>query len=318
MKPGDYVIANPSKFTYVQAYRNLLKELEKQELAEPDRIRVAPLLDLNYPRTEVANVERGYDQHGKLYFSMQVNLMGLYGSLSPLPKFVTEELLQAVSRDEWGAKLFLDVIHQHLFGLLYRAQTRYLPHYQTPKSITNQHMILSLGGLSNSPWFAAFPDKAFILRNINVFRHRRGTVNGLKQLLGGLFQVKRVSVSQCEERHIAMPKSQQLKLSNNAKCLGQTSILGHRLLDVEGKLTVMLDGVTKRIFNQWLMSPEHRHTLAEMIREFVGTPAIIWLSLKIVPESTTIIDHYQCLGLNTWLDGGISGKSAKQASVRLL
>ncbi len=324
MKPAENVIATPSKYTFSQAYRCLLRELSQNGFEDPERIRVSPLLDLNFPRSEVAKVERGYDEKGDLYFIMQVNLMGLYGSLSPLPKYITEELLQSVGRDEWGAKVFLDILHQHLFQLVYQARTRYLPHYLAtnpkPHALSNQAMMESLGGLSSAAWYQTFPDKAFILRHINVFRHQRGTVLGLKQLLAGLLKVKQIAISQCQRRRIYLPQEQQTQLGLNASSLGKSAVVGHCLSDVEGKVTVSAKGIAESVFDYWVMSNKNRDTLKAMIRDFVGNPLILWLSLEIEPSSRDpkVGEDDVNLGLNAWLSGSVRESSHRCASIRLL
>lgn len=317
MSNGIKVLDAPTKYSFVEAYRSLQLDLQRRGFSGVDRIRVSPLLDLNYPRSEVADVQECYDHNGDIYFDMRVNLMGLYGSLSPLPKFITEELIQGVSRDEWGAKLFLDILHQHLYALLYRTRIRYLPHNTEAQKRNNPALLLSLAGLENSGWFHDFPDQQFLLRHINIFRHQRSTATGLKTLFKGLFKTKNVSLKECDARHVNIPFEQQTQLQDNTAVLGEASILGHQLSDVQGKITINIHEVSELTFNYWVMSHGHWQALSHLIREFLGMPLIIWLFFE-VETNTSYIDSEKQLGRNTWLAKSQNHTTGKTALIRLL
>jgi len=78
-------------------------------------------LSLDYADSDINDVY--VDNEGNI--ELTTNFMGLYGISSPLPAYYTEELLD----DQWDGddapRDFLDIIHQHLYPMLYSAWQKY-------------------------------------------------------------------------------------------------------------------------------------------------------------------------------------------------
>ncbi|HHO59242.1 MAG TPA: hypothetical protein ENJ64_03290, partial [Thiotrichales bacterium] len=72
-------------------------------------IRIRPELNLDYPQADIVAIN-ALDDGG---YEILTTFMGLYGVSSPLPGFITEELLD----DEWdeqnAAREFIDILHYH-------------------------------------------------------------------------------------------------------------------------------------------------------------------------------------------------------------
>ena len=100
-------------------------------------MRFRPLLSFAFPATDVERVERVGDGDGtRPPYRVTVNFLGLYGESSPLPAFLTEELM-ADDPEDSPRRDFLDLFHHRLVSLFYRCwqkyrhQVQYRPRRQT-------------------------------------------------------------------------------------------------------------------------------------------------------------------------------------------
>ena len=315
------LITNATQYSFIQAYK-LLCQLVLAKKAEPLKvIRIRPALTLSLMRSEVVSIEKVFvDEKNELYF-LEVNLMGLYGQSSPLPKFFTEEIMQAHAKESDAARLFLDLIHQRLYQLLFEAQTRNLPHINPNGKNQIYDFMFSLIGFRDKVWLNDFPDPSFLLRNINLFRHQKGTASGLKQLVSRLFTHSSVEVSQYETRDLVMPKSQRFTLAQQGDCLGVSTLLGHKIKDSQSKILIAINPISEQEFNFWINTPQNWLSLKQLIRYFVVQPLLI--DIKLVIEHgdllTLSLDNAQPakLGLNTWLHPD-SQHHTVQSQMRLL
>jgi predicted component of type VI protein secretion system len=118
------LLENGDSYDFYQAVKllNKLVQSKPREQGLAPRLLIQPELDLDYPKSDVARIRRD-EESGN--YELTARFFGLYGVSSPLPGFYTEELLD----DEWdelgSRKAFFDVIHNHMYPLLYQAWLKY-------------------------------------------------------------------------------------------------------------------------------------------------------------------------------------------------
>ncbi len=299
------LIENAARYSLVEAYRVLCLIVAENGMDPLHYIRLRPVLGMGLPRSEVQSIERVMLGNGLNVYQINVNLAGLYGQQSVLPNFITEEIVRASYQDEHGGRFFLDLIHQRLYQLVYKARVANLP-YASADSVTNmQQMMLSMIGLRGASWIEDFVDPAFILRNINVFRLQRRTSAGLIQLLANLFKRSTVSVEECCERAFTLPESQRCFIGRQGNELGNNGIVGSKISEYQGRIVVKISGISAEQYRQWALDERYWRSLKTMIQYFLDQPLVVELQFNILQsEGFKLVfgKHNQNqLGRSAWL-----------------
>lgn len=303
------LLNNASKYSFIEAYKLLCEYVQAQRLDPIHLVRLRPVLGLSHGRTQVVSIEKEIRSDNSFIYFINVNLPGLYGNSSPLPKFFTEELTQAAHKEHNEARLFLDLIHQRLFQLLFAAKTQHLPHFAKNGKKTIHDFMFSMIGFRDQAWLSRFPDPAFILRNIHLFRHQKGTAVGLRLLLADLFKRADIKVQQFVPRWLSIEAEQQLSLNRQANQLGVSALLGHKMQEAQAKLIIHISPISADEYNYWCINKTNWWALKELVKYFANQPLLIDLAIEIEPENKfdLTLEHSSeqgfALGRNTWLLG---------------
>jgi type VI secretion system protein ImpH len=299
------LLVNATRYSFVEVYK-LLCELAINNKLDPIQvIRIRPVLGLQHARTQVVSVTK--QQHmntGCLYF-LNVNLPGLYGNASPLPKFFTEELVQASHKEQNQTRLFLDLIHQRLYQLLFAASTQNLPHYSLNGQKNLHEFMFSMVGFKDELWLRKFPEPALILRNINIIRHQKGTVAGLKKLLQNIFSTSDIQIQQCVNRRANIRMTQHLGLNLQANQVSTNAVLGSKVQDIQSKIILSINSVTVKEYKKWCLTPKYWSALQHLIKFFVGQALLVDVRFDVLTDKTLglklVPDDQFALGKNAWL-----------------
>jgi len=315
------LLSNAAQYSFIEAYKLLCELALAQKLDPVHAIRIRPVLGLQHARTQVVSVVKHEHKEEQLLYYLNVNLPGLYGNGSPLPKFFTEELIQASHKEQDQARLFLDLIHQRLYQLLYAAQTQLSPHYLNQGRENVYQFMRSMIGFKDECWLKAFPDQAFILRNINIIRHQKGTVVGLQKLLQNLFNQATITIEQCTQRDVNFAQGQKLALNQQANQISCSAVLGSKMQDIQSKIILSISPLSAKEYKQWCLTSEYWQALQNMIKYFIGQPLLVELQLDVLAGANfdfmLVAQDESALGRNTWLKSANTEQQVT-ASLKLL
>jgi type VI secretion system protein ImpH len=299
------LLSNATKYSFIEVYKLLCELAISNKLDPMQVVRIRPVLGLQHARTQVVSVTKQQDPQLPLLYFLNVNLPGLYGSASPLPKFFTEELVQASHKDQNQTRVFLDLIHQRLYQLLFAATTQPLPHYGKNGSKNMYDFMFSMVGFKDDIWLQNFPDPAFILRNINTIRHQKGTVVGLRNLVQNIFSKAQVDIEQCVARQVDISSSQQLGLNKQANQVSFSAVLGGKTEDTQSKIILSIAPLTVKEYKKWFLTPKYWSALQNLIRYFVGQALLVDLRINVITDDSMelelLADDQFALGRNAWL-----------------
>lgn len=300
------LLSNANKYSFIEVYK-LLCELAISNKLDPTQVvRIRPVLSLQRARTQVVSVTKQQDTQLPLLYFLNVNLPGLYGNASPLPKFFTEELVQASHKDQNQARVFLDLIHQRLYQLLFAASIQPLPHFSENGRKNIHDFMFFMVGFKDDIWLQNFPDPAFILRNINTIRHQKGTVIGLRNLVQNIFGTAQVDIEQCVARQVDISSRQQLGLNRQANQLSFSAVLGGTTEDTQSKIIVSIAPVLAKEYKKWCLTPKYWSALQSLIRYFVGQALLVDLRIDVITDDSMafelLANDQFALGRNAWLN----------------
>lgn len=125
------LLAHARRIPFVQAVRTLEAALAGHARlghlgpATEERVRLRPELSLAFPASDVAGIERRERSGDRPpAYELAVTFLGIYGTSSPLPSYITQDLLDL---EERGAlqRRFLDLFNHRILSLFYRAARKY-------------------------------------------------------------------------------------------------------------------------------------------------------------------------------------------------
>lgn len=268
---------------------------------------IRPHLSLAFPAADIteAQVPAGPDAPPPAW-RLTTTLLGLYGTMGPLPTFYTEELLEEARNDDSLTRDFLDIINNHFYHLLYDAERqnrlpRRLLENEDPRAV---HLLFCLTGRPDHgeelPPLAL--TELFVCRNRSALR--------LQRSLGYLLQRRDVRVEECVERRVAIAPTQRCRLGAANAVLGEDAVLGGEVRDSTGRFRIHLDAVHPDDIVDFLHDGAWYARIRAHVREFVQHS----LEFDLVLHPTTAPARPTGLGLNS-RPGFFLGSASKRADV---
>ena len=326
------------EFSFQQMIR-LLKNFGKASNSLPlsdenilANIRVRPKLDLGFPAADIDRVEmlpnknqeenqEEKESENQDKYLITANMLGLYGTSSPLPTFYTEELLEEAAQDESVSRDFIDIFNQRLFELLYQCQCKYNQFLQVreEKNIFHLERLFCLLGLGEKEFrqTVTAENSYSLLRYIGLFTQFPRSASGLTALLRDALNGVKIEIIPCVKRRAAIPLEQKLSLGLSGCRLGKNTYLGEEISDRMGKFRICIGPLEKKEFEQF--SPGHQtyDKVVFLTNFYLSDPLAYDLELIMAGGQTQTVclgdPSSSNLGMNSWV---FSGK--KLAEVRTL
>ena len=272
----DRLLTEAHRFTFFQAVQ-LLQRLDPSAVGvgregPPGResLRFRPVLSLGFPKAELTAIERLAEGNGHQRYRMEVGLLGLYGTVSPLPTFFTEELLHEVGEDSL-VRGVLDLFHHRLLSLLYRCweKYRYLVQFRADgRDELSRRLYWLMGlGVAEPPAGAAL-QPVHLLRYLGLFSQRPRSAAALGCMLRDYFGGLPVEITPFVARAVAIPPSQRNRLGEANSCLGADLCLGERVEDRASSFRIGVGPMALESFQSLLPGSPGFRALEAMTRLF--------------------------------------------------
>ena len=301
------IVENGDSYDFYQAVKLLNKLVkEKTPVQGPSPgLRIQPELNLDYPQSDIAGIKRDPDSGN---YEITTTFFGLYGVSSPLPGFYTEELLD----DEWdelgGRKAFLDVIHNHIYPLLYQAWLKYrfdhnVVEFKDPKY---EEIIFSLIGLGED--YRAKPGKyGYLLKYSGLLSQRVKNLPGLKAILRDHLGHIGVNVRPCIRRKVSIVKQQRCLLGQQNTIVGADACIGKEVIDRSGRFDIEIGPLNTRQFAEMTIRGDTIRRVKNLLKLYLVQPLEYGITLLLEPgaeQPARIGDaDRSVLGENCWLIG---------------
>jgi type VI secretion system protein ImpH len=209
-------------------------------------VRLRPDTSLAFPPSDVWRVEVP-DEDDKRHeatwaYRVVVSFLGLYGSSSPTPTYLSE-LLGFTDVDADPLVDFLDLFNHRLISLYYRAWVRYRYPYRYERGGKDElsGYLLSFIGLGDPDTRrqTALPSQR-LLSFIGLLSLRTHPPVALKLLVENYFGDVTANVDELMFRWVPIPRERQNRLGRANVSLGVDCTLGARIPDRSGKIRVRL------------------------------------------------------------------------------
>ena len=299
------MIENGDAYDFYQAVKLLNKLVSEKASVQGSSpgLRIQPELNLDYPQSDITEISRD-DASGN--YQMTTTFFGLYGVSSPLPGFYTEELLD----DEWdeysARKNFFDVIHNHLYPLLYQAWLKYKFSHNMVEFNNRKYaeIIFSLIGLSEA-YRVEHKQYGYLLKYSGLLSQRIRSLSGLKTLLKDIVGDTGLEIRPCMKRMVPIVKKQHCLLGKQNATLGSDASIGKNVVDRVGKFNIEIGPVNAEQFAAFNRGSDTVEIIKDLIKVYLVQPLEFSISLLLEPGAVkpSSIGEWESslLGSNTWL-----------------
>ncbi|QVX15396.1 type VI secretion system baseplate subunit TssG [Pseudomonas congelans] len=276
-------------------------ELQVQEFLE---FRANP--GLGFPGSDIECMELFYE-HDQLYVRLELNVMSLVGSGSPLPAFYAEQALGErdkpnVTRD------FLDIFNRRLQMLMLPVWRKYRYHATFSRGANDpfSEQLFALIGLHGQR-IRETPELNWkrLLPYLGLLSLRAHSAALIESVLRYYFKHAQLFIEQCIERTVDIRCSQLNCLGVCNHQLGRTAVLGHRVPDRGGKFRVHVKQLDWERFHEFLpIGPGYR-PLGALVRFTLRDPLDYDVCLELCNEDIRELRIGQSntchLGWTSWL-----------------
>ncbi|OOG23464.1 hypothetical protein B1C78_11055 [Thioalkalivibrio denitrificans] len=252
----------PREYAFFQLVRRLERACLDRGLpgAPVDRwLHFAPGPDQSFPPSDVLDCRA----EGKR-IRVELGFMGLYGVDAPLPHY----FLDLAAGDNAEARVlrrFLDLFSHRFYALLYLAWRKYRPHVHAQDR--DSPFLRYLTAMAGSG--AGRGESA--LAYAGLFGARRRTAAGLKGMVSEWLGGMPVEVRQFQP--VWVPLADRTRVGGGGCRLGQDTMLGDRVLDCAGRISLRIGPVPLDAVRPLLPGAERGEGLSALARRYLG-PAL--------------------------------------------
>ncbi|OOE32988.1 hypothetical protein BZG04_14400 [Salinivibrio kushneri] len=218
---------------------------------------------------------------------MLTNFLGLAGSQSPLPAFITEQLLH---EEPGGIKRpFLDFFNNRLIALVYRIwrKYRYYVRFQPGAEDQFSAQLFALVGLGDPQLRGETPInwcKMLAYAGTLAGRSRSPTV--VSGIIAHCFDLEQVEIRQWVTRKVKISKEQQMSLGCMNGRLGEDTVIGESVFDCNGKFVICIKNLTRERFNDFLPVGKEYQPLCKLVEFILREQMAFDIELSMTDEET--------------------------------
>jgi type VI secretion system protein ImpH len=301
-------------FSFFQAIRLLQNFIapqdpqERHEYSGFSHIRISPLLSLAFPAADVEKIEENQNGDACRY-QVTANFFGLYGVSSPLPTFYTEDLMEEVDDDARATKDFIDIIHQRLYHLLFRAWMKYRQFQQVNEDRNADHItrLFCLLGIGEPGYRKDMVNAEQLLRYIGLFSPSPRSALALKTILHDHLDLP-VDILPCVRRKAKIPEDQRIQLGGNNAGLGMESFIGEEIDDRMGKFRILVGPLDEEKYRAFIPGSKLYNRLVFLTELFVLDPLEYDIDVTMAASQAQTVclggSKWASLGHDTWIFSG--------------
>ncbi|WP_312519530.1 type VI secretion system baseplate subunit TssG [Stutzerimonas nitrititolerans] len=279
-------------------------ELDDESLYERLEFEANP--SLGFPGSDIDQVQF-FEEQGELRARLRVNLIGLFGSSSPLPAFYGEQAL-GDGEDGNPTRAFLDLFNNRLQRLMlpiwqkYRYRARFTSGARDPFSSQLFALIGLRGetirGASELNWKRLLP-------YLGLLSLRAHSAALIESVLRYYFKHAELHIEQCMERRVEILQEQRNRLGMANSELGESLVLGEHVRDRGGKFRIHILQLSWDRFHEFLPIGNGYQPLCALVRFTLRDPLDYDLRLQLraddIRELRIGSDNTCRLGWTSWL-----------------
>jgi type VI secretion system protein ImpH len=259
--------------------------------------RFRPASQTSFPAADIRRCD--YDEQGRL--DIQLNFLGFYGVDAAVPHYFTDRAMQD---DDGGKALraFLDIFNHRLYALYYQAWKKYRPTFHIDESPN-----LYLRMISAFSGWSLGSDQGSALAYAGLLGRRVRSAQGLEGLLKEYLDQMSVKVCQFKSRWVRIKPSSPL--GEGALRLGDNLLLGEAVLDISGKIDVVIGPVSPQDSMQLMPTTSKGLAVIDLVSRYLPPSIDFDLVIQITSgavDAEPLGSEQLVLGWSTWLQDRVT------------
>ncbi len=266
----------PWRFSFFMAVQ-LLQRLSPQAVAvgelgpaQREAIRFVHDSDLSFHAADITRITPRVLRDGSPFAEVTSSFLGLYGTVSPLASFISEEVMFAEEADESSLKAFYDILHHRVLSLFYRSwrKYRFSAGFRVDGKDAFTRRALSFVGVDA----AAMPREGLsavqLLAMARLLAIRTRPARSLQVMLEHLFPNTPIELTSFIARRVPLKDDQLARLGSQNSSLGLDLSVGRSVVDRTGRFRVGIGPVSYEMFEGLMPGGRHYPTLRKVIDQF--------------------------------------------------
>ncbi|MFV1983378.1 MAG: type VI secretion system baseplate subunit TssG [Thiohalomonadales bacterium] len=272
------VLGNAPAFEFFQAIRLLEDSWHGHGTVRDglDKwIRMRPASEISFPGADIRRCKLGENNK----FDLQLNFMGLYGVDAAVPNY----FIEFIARDDESSEAmrkFIDIFCHRLYSQFYLAWKKYRPftHLEN-KDSPYLHYLAALSGN------VVTDSDSVEMGYCGAIGSRVRSATALSGVLSDFMGNVPVNINQFVARWIKLDEQTGLGTEGpEALRLGDNSILGNEVLDVSGKIDIVIGPMQSNEVNGLLPGNNRARELGSLVDRFMDPTMNFDVILKVEPS----------------------------------
>ncbi len=310
----EHFSEEPFAFQFFQAVR-LLERINRERkpvggeaLPDEEIVRFRSHIGLDFPASEIQEINRSVNESGQETTEMVVNFMGMVGVSGVLPTHYTELVMDRIRHRDSTLWAFLDIFTHRAVSLFYRAWGKYrFPVAYERGNDDFTGFLFDFVGLGSKGLRGRMSlDDEALLPYGGLICQKPHSQNAIENIVGDQFQVS-TKVLQFFGQWLQLGTEDVTHLGEQNSVLGQSAIIGNRVWDQQSKFRVRLGPMKFKKFMAFLPNGSAHRALLSVLKFLVGFEfdfdLQFVLEAKQVPSTvlTTRALRKPMLGWTSWL-----------------
>lgn len=284
---------------------------------EPVRFRHDP--SLAFSAADVVSVQPLSGDSGGSSWEVVTSFLGLFGSSTPIPSYLSEEVAQE-DPDRQIRRQFFDLFHHRLLALLFKAWSNHVVGRQLRRDGQDEwsRRVLALAGFDTwaHPLDSGLPPGR-LLRACALLATRGRTARALEAILEDVLEEPlaggRVQVRQFVGGWAEIAPGDRTRLGVAQASLGQSTVLGRRTFDAAAKIEIVLGPVSAETYPRFGPEGDQLPLIRKVVDLFGRDPIdydlVVTLAEDAAPRIQLSSDGRTALGRNSWLGAPRGGQT---------
>ena len=239
-------------------------------------IRMRPASEMSFPGADIRRCKLGDDNK----FDLQLNFMGLYGVDAVVPNYFTEYIARDDESSE-AMRKFIDIFCHRLYSQFYLAWKKYRPYtHLEQKDSPYLHYLAALSGN------VVTDSDSVEMGYCGAIGSRVRSATALSGVLSDFMGNVPVKIDQFVARWIKLDEQLALGSSDGPEMmsLGDNTILGNEVLDVSGKIDIVIGPMLSNEVNGLLPGNNRAQELGNLVDRFMDPTMNFDVLLKVEPS----------------------------------
>ncbi|MED7818340.1 MULTISPECIES: type VI secretion system baseplate subunit TssG [unclassified Francisella] len=297
----ELFVSNSYNYNFYQAIRwlNGISGIAKKIGMPVLDIKVTPHLSLEFAGNDIKSMS--FDK-SKYQIDIVVTFMGLYGTVSPLPTFYTENLIVEVNDSVTVNKDFLDIFHQVFYKKIYSIWLKYKLNLMTYENKSSSYIekTYSLVGLGDQTLRRLVPNSISLVRYAGLFSKRSRSLKGLQIMLRDYFNLD-MQVSNFKTLQY-LSDDQYVNLGCKNSSLGRDLYLGRYVKDFFSSIKIDILDISAKDLASFNYGGENIRKLGFLVKFYCYSRVRCFVRLHISKEELKKTQKELVLGVNSWFD----------------